>query len=97
MQNRQRIKVAACQLLNTEDVERNTDRVIEKLHACADQSVEIAAFPEGTLFGYCCRADYWEQMTGEVFAQAEEAISNVCAERNIAAVVGTAIRWMGSG
>lgn len=92
MRENSNIRVAACQLLNTPDVPRSTKRVIEMLHQCADQQIDIAAFPEGTLFGYCNRPDYWESISLEVFAQAEEAISKACAERRIAAVVGAAYR-----
>lgn len=90
MMSKANIKVAACQILNTEDVEKSTDKVIGKLKECAQQGIEIASFPEGTLFGYCCRADYWESMEHQVFIDAEARISDVCHENNIAALVGSA-------
>ena len=52
MMSKENIKVAACQILNTEDVKKSTNKVIEKLNECAQQGIEIASFPEGTLFGY---------------------------------------------
>jgi len=94
--SKEKIKVAACQILNTEDVEKSTDKVIEKLKECAQQGIEIASFPEGILFGYCCRADYWESMDPQVFIDAEAKISDVCKENNIAAVVGSANKTDGN-
>ena len=87
---KEKIKVAACQILTTEDVEANLNKIIEKLEECSQQGIEIVSFPEGVLFGYCCRADYWENIDPQVFAAAEAAISMVCKENNIAAVVGSA-------
>jgi rhamnogalacturonan endolyase len=90
--NRKKIKVGACQILNTEDVKKSGDRVIEKLKAAAEQGIEILAFPEGTLFGYCCRADYWENAKLEWFEEAERRISSACKENNIATIVGSAYK-----
>ena len=61
------VKVAACQLLTSEDVFANTVKVLEQIEACAEIEVQIAAFPEGCLFGYCCRTDYWEGISPQVF------------------------------
>ena len=98
--NRGKIKVGACQILTTEDVRENADRVVEKLREAAAQGIEILSFPEGALFGYCCRADYWESAQLEWFQNAEAEISAVCRENNIAAVVGSAHRedgkWVNS-
>ena len=85
-----KIKVGACQILTTEDVSKSADKVIEKLKEAAAQGVEILSFPEGTLFGYCCRSDYWDNARLERFQDAEAAISAVCKESNIAAIVGSA-------
>ena len=90
--NQKNIKVGACQILNTEDVQKSTERVIEKLKAAAEQEIEILAFPEGTLFGYCCRKDYWENAKLEWFEEAERKISATCKENNIAAIVGSAYK-----
>jgi len=57
-------------LLDGED-----DHVIEKLKEGSEQGIEILAFPEGTLFGYCCRDDYWENAKLEWFEEAERRIS----------------------
>lgn len=84
------IKVAACQLLTSEDVKHSTSKVLEKLEACAEMGVQIAAFPEGCLHGYCCRMDYWERISPLVFKEAEAEIAAACRHHQIAAIVGSA-------
>lgn len=85
-----KITVAACQLLAGEKVEQNLLQVLEKLETCAQMGVQIAAFPEGCLFGYCCREDYWEQMSPTVFKDAEAQIASACRTHQIAVIVGSA-------
>ena len=87
-----RLKVAACQLLNSDDIDNNVVRICEFLENCAEQGVDLAAFPEGVLYGYCCRTDFWDQMTPEILRGAEERVAQTCARLNIAAVIGTAFR-----
>ncbi len=87
-----RLKVAACQLLNSDDIGNNVVRICEFLENCAEQGVDIAAFPEGVLYGYTCRTDFWEEMTPEILLHAEAEIGRTCARLNIAAVIGTAFR-----
>ena len=87
-----RIRVAACQLLNADDIDNNVVRICDYLENCAEQGVDIAVFPEGVLYGYCCRTDFWDQMTPEILARAEEQVGQACARLNIAAVIGTAFR-----
>ena len=84
------IKVAACQLLTSEDVTANTVKVLEQIEACAEIEVQIAAFPEGCLFGYCCRTDYWERTSPQVFKEAEAEIAEAARRHGIAVVVGSA-------
>ncbi len=93
--NRKSVKVAACQLLNTEDINSNVDRVIRLLELCAAQGVSVAAFPEGVLYGYCCRSDFWERITPKVLEDAELEVASACARLDIAAIVGTAF-WQKS-
>ena len=61
------MKIAACQLLTSEDVSANTAKVLQQIETCAEMEIQIAAFPEGCLFGYCCRTDYWEHISPQVF------------------------------
>ncbi|MFC1716462.1 nitrilase-related carbon-nitrogen hydrolase [Candidatus Poribacteria bacterium] len=98
--NTGKIKVGACQMLTTEDVGKSAEKMIEKLREAAEQGIQILSFPEGTLFGYCCRTDYWESAQLEWFQEAEARISAVCKENNIATIVGSAHkedgRWVNS-
>ena len=88
------IKIAACQLLTSEDVSANTVKVLDQIEACAEIGVQIAAFPEGCLFGYCCRTDYWERVFPQVFKEAEAEIAEAARRHGIAVVVGSAAsRW----
>ena len=84
------IKVAACQLLTSEDVSANTAKVLQQIETCADMGIQIAAFPEGCLFGYCCRADYWERTSPQVFKEAEAKIAEAARRHGMAVVVGSA-------
>ena len=63
------MRIAAYQLLTGTDVLENLERIIAGIQEAAEQGVQILAFPEGCLFGYCCRQDYWEQM--------EPSVSNI--------------------
>ena len=74
-ENQVQVKVAACQLLTSEDVSANTTKVLQQIEACAEMDIQIAAFPEGCLFGYCCRTDYWEHISPQVFKEAEAEIA----------------------
>lgn len=85
-----RIKVAACQLLTSEDIEQSTSKVLDQLEQCAELGVQIAAFPEGCLFGYCCREEYWKRVSPIAFKEAEARIAEACREHHIAVVVGSA-------
>lgn len=85
-----KIKVAACQLLTGESVEENVSKVLEKLETCAKMEIQIAAFPEGCLFGYCCRTDYWKQISPHVFKEAETQIASACQNYQISVIIGSA-------
>ena len=84
------IKIAACQLLTSEDVSANTAKVLQQIEACAEMGIQIAAFPEGCLFGYCCRTDYWERISSQVFKEAETEIAEAARRHAMAVVVGSA-------
>jgi nitrilase len=86
------MRIAACQMLTGPDVGVSLEKVVERLRECAGMGAVIAAFPEGTLFGYCCEAGYWEAAEEQTFKAAEAKIGEVCRELGIAAVVGTAYR-----
>ena len=84
------IKIAACQLLTSEDVSANTAKVLQQIETCAEREIQIAAFPEGCLFGYCCRTDYWEHISPQVFKEAEAKIAKAARQHGIAVIVGSA-------
>lgn len=86
----QRIKVAACQLMTSEDVESSKTRVISFLEIAAAQQVDLVLFPEATLSGYSNRAEYWDHARPEAFLSAEADIAAACRRLSIAAVVGSA-------
>ena len=85
-----KIKVAACQLLTSEDVSTSTAKVLQQIEACAKIGIQIAVFPEGCLFGYCCRTDYWERISPQVFKEAEAKIAEAARRHAMAVVVGSA-------
>lgn len=85
-----KIKVAACQLLTSKDVASSTEKVLQQIEVCAEQQIQIAAFPEGCLFGYCCDTEYWEQISPQVFKEAEARISEAARKHKIDVIVGSA-------
>ncbi|MXZ01373.1 carbon-nitrogen hydrolase family protein [Candidatus Poribacteria bacterium] len=84
------IKIAACQLLTSDDVSANIAKVLQQIEACAEMGIQIAVFPEGCLFGYCCRTDYWERISPQVFKEAEAKIAEAARRHAMAVVVGSA-------
>ncbi len=95
-----KMKVGACQILTTSDVEQSAEEVIQKIRDASENGIRIVSFPEGTLFGYCCEEKYWEDARLEWFEDAEKAISATCKENSIAAIVGSAHKedenWLNS-
>ncbi len=90
------VKVAACQLLSSEDVEENVSKVLNLIESCAEENIDIVAFPEGCLFGYCCCPDYWDQMSPATLAKAEYYISSACRKYHINVIVGSASHQNGN-
>jgi len=88
--HKQELKVAACQLLTSKDVLTSTEKVLQQIEKCAEMQIQIAAFPEGCLFGYCCETKYWEQISPQVFKEAEAKIAAAARKYNMAIVVGSA-------
>ena len=84
------IKIAACQLLTSKDVVASTTKVLQQIEACAEMEIQIAAFPEGCLFGYCCDTDYWEQISPQVFKVAEAKIAEAARQHKMAIIIGSA-------
>ena len=84
------IKVAACQLLTSNDVLSSTEKVLQMIDECAEQQIQIVAFPEGCLFGYCCDINYWEQVSPQMFKEAEAKIAEAAHRHKMAIIVGSA-------
>ena len=63
---------------------------MQQIEQCAEQQIQITAFPEGCLFGYCCNTKYWEQISPQVFKEAEAKIAEAARKHKIAVIVGTA-------
>lgn len=84
------LKVAACQLLTSNDVMTSTSRVLKQIEICAELGIQIAAFPEGCLFGYCCDTRYWENISPQVFKEAEGQIAEAARQYKMAVIVGSA-------
>ncbi len=89
MTNKQ-VNLAACQLLTSKDVIASTAKVLKQIEACAEMEIQIAAFPEGCLFGYCCDTNYWEQISPQVFKEAEAKIAEAARRHKMAVIVGSA-------
>src|SRR2546428_8328291 len=85
-----RIKVAACQVMTTEDIEFSKNRVISFLEIAAAQQVDLVLFPEATLSGYSNRAEFWATARPEAFEAAERDIAAACKRLKLAAVLGSA-------
>jgi predicted amidohydrolase len=89
-----KIKVAACQLMTTEDIEFSKNRVISFLAIAAAQQVDLVVFPEATLSGYSNRAEFWASVRPQAFQDAERDIAAACRRLKIAAVVGSAYQGL---
>ena len=83
-----RINVAACQLLTSNDIAASTEKVLHYIEICADEAMEIVAFPEGCLFGYCCDTEYWNSISPQAFKESEAKIAASAKKHNIAVIVG---------
>ncbi|MAF09392.1 hypothetical protein CMK11_02985 [Candidatus Poribacteria bacterium] len=90
------VKVAAAQLLTGEDVEANAEGALALLERAAEDGAKLVAFPEGCLFGYTCRTDYWDAMDPARLAAAEGRIAEECRRLGVAVVIGSAQRVDGN-
>jgi predicted amidohydrolase len=84
------VRVAAVQLLTGEDVEANATLALGFLERAAADGAKLIAFPEGCLFGYTCRTDYWEAMDASRFEAAEARVSEAARRLGVAVVIGSA-------
>ncbi|HKY06219.1 MAG TPA: carbon-nitrogen hydrolase family protein, partial [Blastocatellia bacterium] len=84
------MKIACVQMdIEIGDVKANRQKVVDKLRAAADQSVELVIFPECALTGYCFdsleeAAPFAEHLDGE----SATAVAEACRATGVTAVVG---------
>ncbi len=83
------LRVAACQICTDEDIEKNTCEIVDRLRVCAREQVDVVAFHEGILYGYCNRPDFWSHLDQGRIEKAEQRIVQACRETGVAAVVGS--------
>jgi len=86
---KKRLTVAAVQMHASEDIEENARKIVGYLKRLAKQGVEVAAFHEGILFGYCCRPAFWKRFDPARIEKAERQIVRTCKQHGIATVVGS--------
>jgi predicted amidohydrolase len=86
------LRVAACQILTYPDVKQSAEKIAEWIRKASDQNIDVVAFPEASLCGYPCTAEYWKKATPEEFAAGEERIIDLSRELGIAVVLGT-VHW----
>jgi predicted amidohydrolase len=72
-----------------ENIEKNTCEIVERLNTCAREKVDVAAFHEGILYGYCNRPEFWSTLDQTRIERAEQRMIRVCREKGIAAVFGS--------
>ncbi len=83
------LRIAAVQMHANDDIEKNAFGIVERLETCARENVDVAAFHEGVLFGYCDHPDFWANLDQSRIESAERQIIRACRENGIAAVVGS--------
>lgn len=83
------LRVAAVQMHAGDDIKKNAREIVDRLIACAGERVDVAAFHEGVLFGYCDHPDFWAGLDQTRIESAERQIVRACRDIGIAAVVGS--------
>jgi len=86
-----KLRVAACQILNTPSLAKSTDKIIGWMKQAAKQGASIVSFPECSINGFPTR-EYWTKNRGKAFIKAEKRVARAAARLKIAVVMGTA-RW----
>jgi predicted amidohydrolase len=84
------LRIAACQILTYPDTRRSTDKICSWIEKAAQEKVDVVAFPEAAVCGYCCDPEYWKSAQPRDFLAAEETIASTAQRVNIAVVLGTA-------
>jgi predicted amidohydrolase len=87
-----KLKVAAVQFRSSFEVKDNLRRMVKTLGELSERGVNVAAFPECALTGYCKET---MAVSGDEVATAEEQLRVTCGKRKIAAVFGSIYRING--
>lgn len=85
-------RLAACQILTYDDPLRSAEKVLHWMGEAAAAQVDIVAFPEACLCGYCCDDAYWLSADRRAFAEAEAAVVEAAGRLGIGVVLGT-VHW----
>lgn len=88
------LRVAACQILTYPDTRRSTEKICTWIEKAAQEKIDVVAFPEAAVCGYCCDPEYWKSAYSRDFLAAEETIASAARRLNVAVVLGTA-HWEG--
>ena len=92
--NGNELRVAACQILTYPDTRRSTEKICSWMEKAATEKIDVVAFPEAAVCGYCCDPAYWKSAQPRDFLAAEEAVASAARRLGIAVVLGTA-HWEG--
>ena len=91
------LRVAAAQIKVTDDIEGNTQRIVDALHRCARDGAEIAVFPETALTGYSPAIGHGRQpREWPRIQEGLRAAQDAARDLGVWAVVGTEA-WDGGG
>ncbi len=84
------IRVSACQILTYADVEKSTQKILKWIEAASKENADVVSFPEATLCGYQCDAEYWKKANPKDFKNGEAKVIEASRRLNIAVILGTA-------
>jgi len=88
------LRVAACQILTYPDTRRSAAKICSWIEKAAQEKIDVVAFPEAVVCGYCCDPEYWKSAQPSDFLAAEETIASTARRLDVAVVLGTA-HWDG--
>jgi len=93
--DKNKLRVAACQILCYPDVIKSAQKVIDWLKIAAKDGVDVVSFPEACLCGYPSDINYWKTADPEAFKKGENMVILAAKELDIAVVFGT-VHWQGT-
>jgi len=87
-----KLKVASCQILTYQDVQKSVAKVLDWIERAKRENVDVVSFPEACLCGYQVSREYWDNANPETFLQAEEKVIECSRKLAIAVILGT-VHW----